>query len=204
MPQSQVPTVSRVQEVFEEVLAQPEFRERGTSPLFKFLGAIADAIERFVARWLPSVGEEQVRLVSWALLLGAVCAGVYVSWRWLSERKPRAGKRATGTFASPVPRDAAAWAQWARAEALAGRPREAATGLYQAVILHLEGQGTLRYGDWKTPGDYALEASADPRLRVPLRSFLGQFVALAFGPVEPTHEAIESLFAGAERLGCPT
>jgi hypothetical protein len=203
MSQSQVPAVSRVQEVFEQVLAQPEFRERGTSPLFEFLGAIANTIERFLARWLPSIGEEQVRLVSWFLLASAVCAGVYVTWRWLSDRTPGARRPPRTVSAPPALRDAAAWAQWARAEALAGRLREAATGLYQAVLLHLEAQGTLRYGDWKTPGDYASEVSPDPRLRVPFRSFLGHFVALAFGPVEPTHEELESLFVRAERLGCP-
>ncbi len=72
------------------------------------------------------------------------------------------------------------------------------------MILDLETKGTVRYGEWKTPGDYAVEVSADSALRGPLRGFLAHFVTIAFGHAEPTEEALDALFARAERLGCPT
>lgn len=203
MPQSRIPAVSRVQEVFEQVLALPEFRDLTASPLARVLEAVVDALGRFFARWLPTVEDSQIRLVSWLLLVGTAIAGAYLGVRWIAGRLPGTPRRGRDTSSRPAPRDAAGWGKWARAEALAGRLSEAATGLYQAVILHLEARGALRYGEWKTPGDYALEVSTEEALHAPFRSFLGQFVEVAFGPEEPTPEALGSLFAGAERLGCP-
>jgi len=204
MQQAPLPTAARVQEVFEEVLAEREFAVGDTPPLVRLFNRIIDAVQRFLSRWMPDLGEEQVRVLAWLLLAGTVVLSALVVWRWISDRGPRRRTAAGGSVAHEAPRDAAGWVSFARSEAAAGHLREAATGLYQAVIRHLETEGAVRYGEWKTPGDYALEAGRDPDLRGPFRSFLSHFVALAFGPSEPTREGLDVLFARAERLGCRT
>ena len=62
----------------------------------------------------------------------------------------------------------------------------------------------LRFGAWKTPGDYAMEVRGDDIEARRLRNFLARFVEVAFGPEEPTAEALAGLLSQAEALGCPT
>ncbi len=204
MPQSGIPTPGRVQEVLDQVLAQPEFQYAGTSPLVGLMQAALDLIGRFVRHWLPALGDSQIRFLSWVLVAVAVVGVAYAATRWILGHRPTSRSRRGGDV--PVrsePLDSAGWGEWARAKAREGRLREAATGRYQSAILHMDSRGALRYREWKTPGDYALEMSDEEELRAPFLDFLGRFVEVAFGPHEPTPEAFESLSAGAKRLGCP-
>jgi len=204
MQQSGIPAPERVQEVFDQVLAQPEFQYAGTSLVGRWIAAAWDLIGRVVRRWLPALGDSQIQLLSWLLLAVVVAVGGYVATRWILDRRQTTRSRRPGDAAPrSEPLDSAGWAEWARAKARAGRLREAATGRYQAAVLHLDARGALRYREWKTPGDYALEMSDEEALRAPFLDFLGRFVEVAFGPHEPTPEAFESLSAGAKRLGCP-
>jgi Domain of unknown function (DUF4129) len=214
MLQSRIPDVDRVRQVFEEVLSQPAFRTRAESPLSAFLHAIGRPFERFfrsvgqavgrlLARWLPGLDPGQICLIGWVALVALIGLLLYVLIHRFGGRQdaPRPPARAR---AAPADRTPAGWMSWARERAMAGRLRDAASGLYQAVILSLEARGALRYGEWKTPGDYAIEVSGDPGLRGPFRGFLAQFVAITFGPADPTPEALATLFDHAERLGCPS
>ena len=90
---------------------------------------------------------------------------------------------------------------WAREAARAGRLREAATGVYQATILRMDARGSLRYREWKTPGDYALEMPDNEPSRAAFVDFLGRFLELAFGASEPTDEGFEAFSAAASRIG---
>lgn len=204
MQQSGMPAPSRVQEVLDQVLAQPEFQYAGTSPLVRLWQGARDLIRRFFERWWPALGDSQVRFLSWLLLAVTVAFGGYLVTRWILGRRPTTRSRRGGDVPPrSEPLDSAGWGEWARAKARAGLLREAATGRYQSAILHLDSRGALRYREWKTPGDYALEMSDEEALRAPFLDFLGRFVEVAFGPHEPTPEAFESLSAGAKSLGCP-
>ena len=203
MPQAELPDLLRLREVFQDVLAQPEFAGTGASPLAAALRAVADAVEALLARWFPDVELGVIQVLGLAVGLAAVAAGVYALAR-RSKLGGRARRPPAQRLAEPVARTPAAWAAWAREQSAAGRLREAATGVYQAVVLHLESRGALRYGEWKTPGDYALEVEAQEGLSAPFRRFLAAFVTVAFGEREPTSESVATLFTHAERLGCPT
>ncbi len=204
MQQSGMPAPSRVQEVLDQVLAQPEFQYAGASPLVRLWQGAWDLIRRFVERWLPTLGDSQIRFMSWLLLIVTVSFSGYLVTRWILGRRPTVRSRRGGEVSLPSePLDSAGWGEWARAKARAGLLREAATGRYQSAILHLDSRGALRYREWKTPGDYALEMSDEEALRAPFLDFLGRFVEVAFGPHEPTPVAFESLSAGAKSLGCP-
>ncbi len=204
MRQSEIPAPDRVQEVLDRVLAQPDFQYAGTSPIMRWIAEALDSVGRFFERLLPTLEDSQIRFLSWLLLgLTVVFAG-YLVTRWILGRQLAVRSRRGSEVPLPSePLDSAGWGEWARAKARAGLLRAAATGRYQSAILHLDSRGVLRYRDWKTPGDYALEMSDEEALRAPFLDFLVRFVEVAFGPHEPTPEAFESLSAGAERLGCP-
>lgn len=200
--QTSIPATAEVREVFEQVLSEPEFHYVGTSPLVSAVQAVTRWIRDLLNRLFPNLGEAEIRIVSWVLLGVCVLFTIHLLLRWFRDGKiPGRRHRAPDTAALTRPRDAAEWREWARSSAGAGRLRDAATGIYQATILTLDERGALRYREWKTPGDYALEVSGQEALRAPFLDFLGHFVEVAFGPVEPTREAYEALSAGAARFG---
>lgn len=201
MQQSGIRAADEIRAVFEDVLADADFRRHGVSPIIGWLQSVAEWIERFLNRWIPVLGETEARILSWALIVAVVAALVFAVLRRFAEPAgPRRGRDAPPE-AGARPRDASEWLAWAGEAARAGRLREAATGVYQATILRLDALGTLSYREWKTPGDYALEVSADEPLRTPLLDFLGRFLELAFGASEPTSERFEAFSARAARLG---
>jgi len=202
MPQAPLPGAETISGVFEEVLAGPEFGQPRGFLLERILRRIGEVLRAVFGDWLPALDDGQVRLLSWALVGASACLVGWIAWRKATHRAPRP-RRPSRPTAEPGPRSAADWVGWARSEQGSGRLRRAATGLYQAVVLHLESRGVVRYGPWKTPGDYAAEVT-DAEAGPSFESFLALFVAVAFGADEPTHESLDSLFARAERLGCPT
>jgi hypothetical protein len=78
-------------------------------------------------------------------------------------------------------RTAPEWEEEAARAAAAGRFRDAAVALYQALLLRLEAGGVLRYDPAKTPGDYRREARRDPRAAGALTAFLRGFEPVVFG-----------------------
>ena len=201
--QDALPSPSRVRAVFDEVLAGEDFQYVESSPWARWLQAFVDFLREILSRWWPDLGESDLRLISWAALALLAGMAVLLIHRWASraERRIRRPPQATGSSSDPL--DARGWASRARAAAAAGRYREAATGLYQATILQLDTAGRLRYRDWKTPGDYALEISGEDAVRSGFHAFLADFVTVAFGPVEPDASAFASLSARATMLGSP-
>jgi len=204
MPQSGIRAADDIRAIFEDVLSDSDFRRQGASPIVGWLQSLAEAIERFLSRWIPVLGETEARVLSWLLIGTTAALLAYMALRSFGERAaPRPGREALSRAAAARPRDASEWLAWAREAAGAGRLREAATGVYQATILGLDARGTVRYREWKTPGDYALEMPGDEPLRRPFLDFLGRFLELAFGAAEPTRESFEAFSAGASRLGGP-
>ena len=141
-------------------------------------------------------------MISLLLVIATAVAVVVVAWQQTVGRRGTSTRRGPAA-AAPGPRGVAEWIEWARGARGSGDLRLAATGLYQAVVLHLESRGVIRFGEWKTPGDYADEIDGRAEA-VPFEAFLALFVEIAFGPREPTGEALDRLFTRAERLGCPT
>jgi hypothetical protein len=202
--QEGLPAAGRVRAVFDEVLAGEDFRYAESTPWARWLQAFVDFLREILSRWWPDLAESDVRLISWAAL--AVLAGLalLLIHRWASgaERRIRRGAgQPAGSSADAL--DARGWATRARAAAAAGRYREAATGLYQATILELDTAGRLRYRDWKTPGDYALEISGEDAVRTGFIAFLAAFVTVAFGAVDPDASDFASLSSRAAALGTP-
>lgn len=199
--QTGLPSGDDVRAVFGEVLAQPDFDYVGESPLVRGVRAIFEWARDLIDRFFPTLSDTEVRVVSWILLGATVAFAIYLLVRRIREG-PRPGSGVPGSLGttSSRPRDAAEWMGWAGDAARAGRLREAATGLYQATILQLDERGALRYRDWKTPGDYALEVS-EQDVRAPFHDFLTRFVEVAFGPRDPTRDDYEALSTSATKLG---
>jgi len=201
MEQSAVQSAGAIRAVFEQVLAEPDFRRHGTSPIFGWIAGLVSAIERFLARLIPVLGETETRVISWILLTAAFAVLVTLLLRGFRDRTPVRKPDAAPVVPPVRPRSAAEWMSWARDTARAGRLREAATGVYQATILRLDARGALRYREWKTPGDYALEMADNEPTRAAFVDFLGRFLELAFGASEPTDERFEAFSAAASRIG---
>jgi hypothetical protein len=201
MQQGGLPPSGRVRTVFEEVLAGDEFQYAETSPWARWLRAFSDFVGDLLRRWWPDLQDTDVQLISWAALALLAVASFLLLYRWAGRMKVGTKRGASGRAAASAPLDAQGWAARAREAAAAGRYREAATGVYQSTILHLDAQGRLRYRDWKTPGDYALEVTGEDALRGGFILFLTAFVELAFGPSEPDSSSFAALSARAAGLG---
>lgn len=202
--QAQIPTPDAVDSVFADVLSRPEFQYTGTSPLERWLSGALEFFFDLLRRWFPALSDAQVRWVQGLVFFFVVLGLILLATRWARGRSSAEPRRSVPRASGPEMRDARAWRRWASSAAAEGRLREAATGLYQSVILHLDSRGAVRHREWKTPGDYLDEVGDDATLRARLRDFLEGFVELAFGRGEPTPDAFELLDASADRLGCPT
>lgn len=199
---AQLPEAEAIRSVFESVLAGPDFEPVRTSLAERVVRFIWTVLDRLFGDWLPTLEEGPLEVLSLLLVTAAAAAMVVTAWRKTVGRGVSVTRRQESAT-EPGPRGVSDWVEWARGARGDGDLRLAATGLYQAVVLHLEGRGALRYGEWKTPGDYAEEIGAREEA-VPFESFLALFVQVAFGPQEPTDDAVDTLFNRAERLGCPT
>lgn len=198
---AQLPEAEAIRSVFESVLAGPDFEPVRTSLAARVVRFVWTTVDRLFGDWLPTLEEGPLEILSLVLVTAAAVALVVTGWRRTVGRGGRV-RRSRPEAATPGPRGVADWVDWARGARGSGDLRLAATGLYQAVVLHLEGRGAVRYGEWKTPGDYADEIEGRDEA-APFESFLALFVEVAFGPREPTGEAVDALFTRAERLGCP-
>ncbi|HET9948611.1 MAG TPA: DUF4129 domain-containing protein [Longimicrobiales bacterium] len=201
MQQAGLPSAEEVRSAFAEVLAGRDFQRAETPLLLRWIQSVLDAVDAFLRRWWPDLQDSHLQMIYVATFAVVVAGAAVMALRWAKARG--AGRAAAPPpGARPRPRDAAGWAALARAAAAEGRYREAATGVYQATVLHLDSAGKLRYREWKTPGDYALEASG--RGAAPgLTEFLARFVEMAFGPREPTSADFDALSQRATRLGSP-
>lgn len=198
----ELPGGGAVRDVFDRVLASPDFQRPTESLAERIVRLVYDFLRALFGRWMPTLDDSTLRLVSLALVLVAAGVVVVAGLRRTATRDSTGRRPSRGT-SSGGPRSAADWMKRARRAQRDGRLREAAAGLYQAVVLHLEARGDVRYGEWKTPGDYAVEVGGTDAA-TPFESFLALFVEIAFGPRDPSDESVEALFSMAGRLGCPT
>jgi hypothetical protein len=195
-----LPTSARVRAVFEDVLAAEDFQYAEAAPWARWLQALTDFLGDVLRRWWPDLADSQVRLIAWVTLALLAAVTLLAISRWALRGGGRRSRATIERSAFERPRDAPGWARRAREAAAAGRYREAATGLYQATLLHLDAAGLVRYREWKTPGDYAVEFSGGDAVRRSLVAFLSDFVELAFGPREPDAASFEALAARAAGL----
>jgi len=188
--QTALPADAQVQEALQRVYARPELTPRPPGPL----DGIGRAFRRLMARvgdWFESFGalRSESPVVFWLVIGGLAAVGVaiivYFIRNTLSRLEARdaapARKRTGAAGIDARARTAGEWEDEARRAAAAGRFREAAVALYQALLLRLEAAGALRYDVAKTPGDYRREARRDPQASGALAAFLRGFEPVVFG-----------------------
>ncbi|WP_420129672.1 DUF4129 domain-containing protein [Longimicrobium sp.] len=206
--QTGIPTAAQVDEALRRTYARPELAPREPGAL----DGLRAWWRQFWARvgdWFDQFGNlrDASPLVYWAVIGTLVAAGLaiigYLLWSTLlrmeardlpdRSREARPGPGSTNARA----RSAAEWEEEARRAAAAGRYREAAVALYQALLLRLEAAGAVRYDPAKTPGDYRREVRRDPDAAGALTAFLRGFEPAVFGGRALDGEGYERLRAAA-------
>lgn len=186
--QASLPTEPQVRAALERVYARPELAPRQPGPMDGASGFLRRVLGR-IGDWFDSFGalRSDSPIVYWivigalvALGLGIIAYFVRSTLSSLEEGAPRIA-RGPGQAIDARARTAGEWEEEARRAAAAGRFRDAAVALYQALLLRLEAAGILRYDPAKTPGDYRREARRDPRAAGALTAFLRGFEPVVFG-----------------------
>ncbi|HEX7049363.1 MAG TPA: DUF4129 domain-containing protein [Longimicrobiales bacterium] len=183
-----LPTADQIERALAGVFARPEFVPREPSLLARLFQRAWDALTGLLARLVAGLDPSNTPLpVLWAVIgvLAAAAAVLAVRFGGVALRAWRARDRSAGR-----PADAAVasggpgadeWEARAGRAAARGDWRGAALALYQALLLHLDAAGAVRYDPSKTPGDYRREARRHPRAFRALDAFLGPFEPVAFG-----------------------
>jgi hypothetical protein len=186
-----LPTDAQVRAALERVYARPELAPQEPGPLDGVRAALARLMSR-IGQWFSSFGDlrGESPIVYWlvmgsliALGLGIIGFFVYNTLLRLGDgggTAPRAARAPAGTIDARA-RTAAEWEEEAARAAAAGRFRDAAVALYQALLLRLEAAGVVRYDPAKTPGDYRREARRSPQAAGALTAFLRGFEPVVFG-----------------------
>lgn len=206
----QLPTAARVDEALRRTYARPALQPREPGPF--------DSVREWWRQLWARVGQLFERfgdlrsdspLVYWAVIGVLVVIGLsilfYLLWSTLARMEDRGGEGRRAVERGPAlnarGRTAAEWEEEARRAAADGRYREAATALYQALLLRLEAAGALRYDPAKTPGDYRRETRRDPHASGALTAFLRGFEPAVFGGRTLDGEGYERLRAAAAGAG---
>jgi len=182
-----IPSAAQVQEAVERVYARPEYQVH--HGFREWLARITNQAWAWLADRLGQFGELRgTHPLIWWLVIGwlamsALALLAHIVWTMMQAAK-RADDSEPAADAAPKrerPRTAAEWEAEAVRLAAAGRLREAAAALYQALLLRLDGRGAVRFDPSKTPGDYRREARAHPDAARALGAFLRLFEPVAFG-----------------------
>jgi hypothetical protein len=188
--QATLPTEPQVRAALERVYARPELAPPQPGPF--------DGIRAFFGRlmgrlfdWLSGLGSLRGDnpIVYWLVIGALIALGLGIVVYFIRNTLLRLGaadpaprvERGPGAVIDARARTAGEWEDEARRAAAAGRYREAAVALYQALLLRLEAAGTLRYDPAKTPGDYRREAKRSPQAAGALTGFLRGFEPVVFG-----------------------
>ncbi|HEX8691931.1 MAG TPA: DUF4129 domain-containing protein [Longimicrobium sp.] len=209
MPQAApLPGAEQVRQALDHVYRRPEFAPPARSPVGDLLRAIGRWIGRAIDFLLPDfdAGAAGGRTLFWILVALMAAVGVAVVLH-LAGVLPRAwalreagGEREGGRRGGRASR-ADEWEERARKAAAAGRWREAALALYQALLLRLDERGAVRYDPSKTPGDYRREARRSQEAKRVLDGFLRGFEPVAFGARPLGADGYERLKATAGEGG---
>ncbi|HEU0301268.1 MAG TPA: DUF4129 domain-containing protein [Longimicrobium sp.] len=207
--QAQLPTAAQVDEALRRVYARPELQPRRPGPLDGFREWRRRMWAR-IGEWFSSFGDlrSDNPVIYWLVIGLLVAAGLAILFFLVRNTLARLGEEAAAPRpvrpAGPVnarARTAGEWEEEARRAAAAGRFRDAAVALYQALLLRLEAAGVLRYDPAKTPGDYRREARRDPRAAGALTAFLRGFEPAVFGGRALDGDGYERLRAAAAEAG---
>lgn len=188
--QTRLSTDAEVRAALERVYARPELAPRRPGPL----DGVNDFFRRLFGRigdWFDSFGalRSDNPIVYWLVMGSLILLGLAIITYFVrstlarlegQDASPRIARGPAGGIDARA-RTAAEWEEEARRAAAAGRYREAAVALYQALLLRLEAAGVLRYDPSKTPGDYRRESRKDPRAAGALTAFLRGFEPVVFG-----------------------
>jgi hypothetical protein len=189
--QASLPTEAQVRAALERVYARPELAPEVPGPLDGIRAALGRVMSR-IGQWFSSFGDlrSESPVIYWlvmgsliALGLGIIAYFIYNTLLRLGDHgsaSPRAAGGPPGTIDARA-RTSAEWEAEAARAAAAGRFREAAVALYQALLLRLEASGVVRYDPAKTPGDYRREARRNPQAAGALAAFLRGFEPVVFG-----------------------
>ncbi len=194
-----LPSAGEVEAALREVLARPEFQPGREEPVRSLLARAIRALFRWLDAVIPDVpplpGGPLLNAIAVAALAGAA---LLVARRLaLRRRRPTARREAAAspeTGEASVRRTAEEWEEHAHSLLAAGRSREAALALHQAVLRRLADAGLIRFHVSKTPGDYEREVAGAPVAR-PYVAFRARFEPVAFGPVAAREGDVPALFA---------
>lgn len=194
----------------ERVYARPELAPREPGPL----DGIREAIGRVLARigeWFLGFGalRGENPVVFWLVMAVLIAAGLAIVGYFIRNTLLRLGQEPAGPRTPRGPagaldaraRTAGEWEEQARASAAAGRFRDAAVALYQALLLRLEAAGALRYDPAKTPGDYRRETRGRDAAAGALTGFLRTFEPVVFGGRALDAEGYDRLRGAAGQAG---
>lgn len=209
--QARIPTAAQVDEALRRTYARPELAPREPGALDGLREWWRQLWAR-IGHWFDRFGDLRTDspVVYWIVIGALVVAALgilgYLLWSTLVGMADRgAVDRLETSPAGSTPnaraRSAGEWEEEARRAAAAGRYREAALALYQALLLRLEAAGVVRYDPAKTPGDYRREARRDPRASGVLTAFLRGFEPAIFGGRALDGEGYERLRAAASGAG---
>ena len=207
MIQATLPTAEQVREAVERTYARPALAPRDPGALDDLRRWLREQLARLFDR-LPDLdgANPAVRWIVTGVLL--VLGVTVIGWllynvftRLQEPGDARARGRARAPSAGALPRGAGEWEEDARVAAAAGRFRDAALALYQALLLRLEHAGALRYDAAKTPGEYRREASGHATARSALGAFLRGFEPVAFGGRDLDAAGYDRLRAAAAEGG---
>lgn len=199
--QASLPTEPQVRAALERVYARPELAPQPPGPLDGVRAAFGRLLNR-IAGWFGSFGDlrGESPLVYWLVMGSLIALGLAIVAYFIHNTLLRLGEHPPAPRVPAGPgamdaraRTAAEWEDEARRAAAAGRYRDAAVALYQALLLRLEAGGALRYDPAKTPGDYRRETRRTPEASGALTAFLRGFEPAVFGG-----RALDA--AGYERL----
>jgi hypothetical protein len=200
--QTRLPSAAEVQRALNEVYSRPEFHPR--SGLREWVQRHLAAVLYWLLERISALGGLRGSnpvlfwiIVGW-LVLAVIALLAHIIWSTV--QAARGGEEhAPGEKGAPraKPRAATDWEAEAARLAAAGRLREAALALYQALLLRLDAAGAVRFDASKTPGDYRREARAHPDEARRLGGFLRLFEPVAFGGRDVDPEGWERLRSAA-------
>lgn len=200
----EVRTYDEASGALAEILRGPDFQVAEPGWFDRAMMAVRETLGELLREIVLRAADGPGAVAAWALggaaaVVLAVALG-RVLLRLFGRRRQGRGRSAPGPESV---RTTAGWWRVAAERAEQGDYRGAATALYQAVLLALDGDGVVAFHPSKTPGEYATEAGAKPAGEDAER-FLGAFQRLSFGrrvPADEAYRRLERLARGLAGLG---